>query len=45
VDAYVAIEQNRLRYLRLNQRKLCVDLYQGLQDDIATSDNSAVAIK
>jgi hypothetical protein len=30
VDAYVAIEQNRLKYLRLNQKKLCADLYQGL---------------
>jgi hypothetical protein len=27
VDAYAAIEQNRLRYLRLNQKKLRVDLY------------------
>jgi hypothetical protein len=27
VDAYVAIEQSRLKYLRLNQQKLRVDLY------------------
>jgi hypothetical protein len=44
VDAYAAIEQNRLKYLRLNQKKLRVDLYQGLQDAIATGDNSAAAI-
>jgi hypothetical protein len=30
VDAYVAIEQNRLKYLRLNKKKLRADLYQGL---------------
>ncbi|CAK9866096.1 unnamed protein product [Sphagnum jensenii] len=30
VDAYVAVEQNCLRYLHLNQRKLRADLYQGL---------------
>jgi len=30
MDAYVAIEQNRLRYLRLNQKKIRADLYQGL---------------
>jgi hypothetical protein len=45
VDAYAAIEQNHLRYLRLNQKKFRVDLYQGLQDTIVASDNSAVAIE
>jgi hypothetical protein len=30
VDAYAAIEQNHLKYLRLNKKKLCVDFYQGL---------------
>jgi hypothetical protein len=30
VDAYVAIEQNRLKYLRLNKKKLCADIYEGL---------------
>jgi len=44
VDAYAAIEQSRLKYLRLNKKKLCVDLYQGFQDAIAVGDNSAVAI-
>jgi hypothetical protein len=44
VDVYVAIEQNRLKYLRLNKKKLRADLYQGLQDAIAVGDNSAAAI-
>jgi len=44
VDAYVAIEQNRLRYLCLNQKKLRADLYQGLQDAITTGNNNVVAI-
>jgi hypothetical protein len=44
VDAYVAIEQNRLRYLCLNQKKLRADLYQGLQDAITTCNNNVVAI-
>jgi hypothetical protein len=30
VDAYAIVEQNRLRYLRLNQKKRRADLYQGL---------------
>jgi hypothetical protein len=44
VDAYAAIEQNRLKYLHLNKKKLRVNLYQGLQDATAAGDNSAVAI-
>jgi len=44
VDAYAAIKQNRLNYLRLNQKKLRADFYQGLQDAIATGDNNVVAI-
>jgi hypothetical protein len=30
VDAYATIERSRLKYLRLNQKKLRADLYQGL---------------
>jgi hypothetical protein len=45
VDAYAAIKQSRLKYLRLNQKKLRVDLYQGLQDAIVAGDNSVVAIR
>jgi hypothetical protein len=44
VDAYVAIEQNHLKYLRLNRKKICANLYQGLQDAIVVSDNSVTAI-
>jgi len=45
VDAYVAIEQNRLKYLRLNKKKLRVDFYQGLQDAIVAGDTSVGAIE
>jgi len=45
VDVYAAIKQNRLKYLRPNKKKLHADLYQGLQDAIATGDNNDVAIK
>jgi hypothetical protein len=44
VDAYAAIEQNRLKYICQNQKKLHADLYQGLQDTIATGDSSDAAI-
>jgi hypothetical protein len=44
VDAYATIEQNHLKYLRLNQKELRADLYQGLQDAISVGDNSAAAI-
>jgi len=45
VDAYAAIEQNRLKYLLLNKKKLRTDLYQGLQDAIAVGDNNIIAIE
>jgi hypothetical protein len=44
MDVYVVVKQNRLKYLRLNQKKLCADLYQGLQDAIVVGDNSVAAI-
>jgi len=44
VDAYAAIEQNCLKYLLLNKKKLRTDLYQGLQDAIVAGDNSVAAI-
>jgi hypothetical protein len=44
MDAYAAIEQNHLKYLRLNKKKLCADLYQGLQDAIIAGDSSVAAI-
>jgi len=44
VDAYVAIEQNRLKYLRLNKKKFRADFYQGLPDAITIGDNNVAAI-
>jgi hypothetical protein len=44
VDAYVDVEQTHLTYLRLNQKKLHADLYEGHRDAIVAGDNSAVAI-
>ncbi len=44
VDACATIEQNRLKYLRLNKKKLRANLYQGLQDAIVANDNSVAAI-
>ncbi len=44
VDAYAVIEQNRLKYLHLNKKKLRADLYQGLQDALASGDNNVAAI-
>jgi hypothetical protein len=44
VDAYAVVEQARLTYLRLNQKKLCADLYQNLQDAIVAGDNNVAAI-
>ncbi|CAN1326885.1 ATP-dependent DNA helicase PIF1 [Linum perenne] len=32
IDAFTTIEQNRLLYIRLNQKQLRADLYNGLQD-------------
>jgi hypothetical protein len=44
VDACAIIKQNRLKYLRLNKKKLHTDVYQGLQDAIAAGDSSATVI-
>jgi hypothetical protein len=32
VDAYACTQQNRLKFIRKNQRQLRCDLYNGLQD-------------
>jgi len=45
VDAYAAIEQNRLKYLHLNKKKLWANLYQGLQDAITIGDDSTTTIR
>ncbi len=44
MDAYAAIEQNRLKYLCLNKKKFHADLYQGLQDTIVVGDINVAAI-
>jgi hypothetical protein len=38
VDAYACIEQNRLKFIRKNQRQLRCDLYNGLQDALNAGD-------
>ncbi len=44
MDVYATVEQNRSRYLCLNQKMLRVDLYQGLKNAIVASDNNVDAI-
>jgi len=44
VDAYAAIEQSRLNYLRRNQKKLRADLYQGLQDTLEAGDTDTTTL-
>lgn len=38
VDAFASIDQNRLSYLRRNQKKLRASLYNGLEDAISNRD-------
>ena len=38
VDVYAKIEQQRLNYIRIKQKKICVDLYCGLADTVAAGD-------
>ena len=38
VDMYAKIEQQRLNYIALNQKKIRVDLYSGLADAVAAGD-------
>lgn len=40
VDMYAKIEAERLRFLRLNQKKLRVDDYINLKDSVSPDDNS-----
>jgi hypothetical protein len=44
VDAYAAIEQSRVNYLRRNKKKLQVDLYQGLQDVLEARDTDTTTL-
>ncbi|OAD81552.1 hypothetical protein PHYBLDRAFT_162151 [Phycomyces blakesleeanus NRRL 1555(-)] len=39
VDMYVKIEHSRLRYYVLNQKKMCAELYSGIQDAVHLNDN------
>src|SRR6266851_6204134 len=39
-EVWAVAEQNRLNYLRLNQSKLRVELYKGLQDAVATDPDA-----
>ncbi|CAN0903853.1 hypothetical protein LINGRAHAP2_LOCUS22760 [Linum grandiflorum] len=46
IDAFTTIEQNRLTYLRLNQKKLRSDLYKGLYDaPILISNNCTGGVR
>jgi hypothetical protein len=38
IDAYACIKQNRLKFIRENQRQLLYDLCNGLQDTLNASD-------
>ncbi|CAN0874973.1 ATP-dependent DNA helicase PIF1 [Linum grandiflorum] len=44
IDAFTTIEQNRLTYLRLNQKKLRSDLYSGLTDALGRGDFDSNAL-
>lgn len=44
VDAYAAMEQYRLTFIRCHQGRLRTDLYSGLQDAVTTGDVNAAAI-
>lgn len=41
VDAYIATEQERLRFIRLNQKKLRVELYTNVCDAVESGDSDA----
>ncbi|XP_013614814.1 PREDICTED: uncharacterized protein LOC106321037 [Brassica oleracea var. oleracea] len=44
VDAYVAVETERLRFLSLNQKKLRADLYNNVCDAVETGDADATQV-
>ena len=41
VDMYAKIEQQRLNYIKFNQRQIRSDLYRGLADALSSSDTDA----
>ncbi|CAN7089236.1 unnamed protein product, partial [Brassica rapa subsp. narinosa] len=44
VDAYTSIEQERLRWFRLNQKKIRADLYNNVKDAVIKGDTDAKSI-
>ena len=40
VDMYTVVEQTRLNYLRYNQKQICAELYNGLQDALNSGDST-----
>lgn len=44
VDAYTSLEQERLRWIRNNQKKLRADLYNNVRDAVTRGDTDAKAI-
>ena len=44
VDTYTATEQERLRFLRLNQKKLRAELYTNVCDALHSGDTDAAHI-
>ncbi|CAN6868444.1 unnamed protein product [Brassica oleracea] len=44
VDAFTCIEQERLRWFRLNQKKIRADLYNNIQDAVMKGDTDAKTI-
>ncbi|XP_077232073.1 uncharacterized protein LOC143866284 [Tasmannia lanceolata] len=44
VDAYAAIEEQRLYWVRTNQKQLRADVYEGLQDAVRSGDHNAASI-
>lgn len=44
VDAYTCIEQERLRWFRLNQKKIRADLYNNVEDAVMNGDTDAKSI-
>ncbi|CAG8631414.1 12112_t:CDS:2, partial [Cetraspora pellucida] len=44
VDAWAVTEQNRLRFLRMNQNTLRADLYQGLTDIVENNSNEELSL-
>ncbi|XP_077242072.1 uncharacterized protein LOC143882480 [Tasmannia lanceolata] len=44
VDAYAAIEEQRLYWVRTNQKQLRANVYEGLQDAVRSGDHNAASI-